>query len=93
MFAKLFCVFSSAKALSLLHVADNLERAIDSVKIDQLDESEEGRAQVLLVAICLKKHLANTAVWSEDRPFCCDVSLCEVRLAWLQDRKTAIHSS
>ncbi len=30
-----------SKALSLLHVADNLERAIDSVKTDQLDESEE----------------------------------------------------
>eukprot|EP00438_Fugacium_kawagutii_P026872 Skav221168 [mRNA] locus=scaffold85:430199:430423:+ [translate_table: standard] len=28
------------EALSLLHVADNLERAIDSVKTDQLDESE-----------------------------------------------------
>lgn len=29
-----------SQALSLLHVADNLERAIDSVKTDQLDESE-----------------------------------------------------
>lgn len=29
-----------SQALSLLHVADNLERAIDSVKTDHLDESE-----------------------------------------------------
>mmetsp|Transcript_13536 Transcript_13536/g.22332 ORF Transcript_13536/g.22332 Transcript_13536/m.22332 type:complete len:171 (-) Transcript_13536:69-581(-) len=33
-------------ALSLLHVADNLERAIDSVKTDQLDESEELKHEV-----------------------------------------------
>ena len=33
-------------ALSLLHVADNLERAIDSVKTDQLDESEELKKEV-----------------------------------------------
>ena len=30
----------SAEALSLLHVPDNLERAIDSVKTDQIDESQ-----------------------------------------------------
>eukprot|EP00930_Biecheleria_cincta_P031461 TRINITY_DN2183_c0_g1_i1.p1 TRINITY_DN2183_c0_g1~~TRINITY_DN2183_c0_g1_i1.p1 ORF type:complete len:233 (-),score=55.61 TRINITY_DN2183_c0_g1_i1:140-838(-) len=33
-------------ALSLLHVPDNLERAIDSVKTDELDESEELRGEI-----------------------------------------------
>eukprot|EP00931_Biecheleriopsis_adriatica_P114827 TRINITY_DN90722_c0_g1_i1.p2 TRINITY_DN90722_c0_g1~~TRINITY_DN90722_c0_g1_i1.p2 ORF type:complete len:236 (+),score=56.24 TRINITY_DN90722_c0_g1_i1:58-708(+) len=33
-------------ALSLLHVPDNLERAIDSVKTDEMDESEELRSEV-----------------------------------------------
>mmetsp|Transcript_102422 Transcript_102422/g.181896 ORF Transcript_102422/g.181896 Transcript_102422/m.181896 type:complete len:225 (-) Transcript_102422:70-744(-) len=33
-------------ALSLLHIPDNLERAIDSVKADDLDESEELRKEI-----------------------------------------------
>lgn len=33
-------------ALSLLHIPDNLERAIDSVKTDELDESEELRRDI-----------------------------------------------
>jgi molecular chaperone GrpE len=33
-------------ALSLLHIPDNLERAIDSVKTDELDESKDLRKEV-----------------------------------------------